>query len=205
MEKLEEAIIVTLEQHPGLSDRELTDALLGFNKSTQPVNQGCRALEMQGEIIRKPREDGLVGSWLSTRCLARVPQSDFKGEGAGGLSDKRMKQILEKYLLALGWYPEIQWRYTGGVDIEAKLGSQRWVIEVKNPPYPALNPNDTFVAVLGEILQRMDHGNSKYSIAIPDAEPFRRLWRRLPSLARGRTGITALFVNPSGLVSEKTD
>jgi len=45
-------------------------------------------------------------------------------------------------------------------------------------------------------------GHGRYSIALPDLPQFRGLWSRLPSLAKSRTQITALFVKASGEVDE---
>lgn len=59
-----------------------------------------------------------------------------------------------------------------------------------------------FLGVLGELLQRMSDPEAKYSIALPDLPQFRRLWDRLPAQAKGRTGISALFVNDSGRIEE---
>jgi hypothetical protein len=52
-----------------------------------------------------------------------------------------------------------------------------------------------FLAVLGEIQQRMDDGEARYSIAFPDMAQYRGLWERLPPLAKARTKVTALFVS----------
>jgi hypothetical protein len=57
-----------------------------------------------------------------------------------------------------------------------------------------------FVAILGEMLQRMDDPNARYSIALPDLAQFRGLWERLPRLAKTRTRISALFVDAKGHV-----
>ena len=59
-----------------------------------------------------------------------------------------------------------------------------------------------FIAVLGETLQRMDDANAKYSIALPDMPQFCGLWNRLPRLAKDRTRISMLFVDPDGRVRE---
>jgi hypothetical protein len=78
----------------------------------------------------------------------------------------------------------------------------RWIIEVKGSR--SHNPLcvNYFLLVLGEIFQRMDVPNCKYSVALPDIEQFRRLWERLPLLAKNRIGITALFINLNGNVTE---
>ncbi len=62
--------------------------------------------------------------------------------------------------------------------------------------------NNYFLSVLGEILQRMEDPHVKYSIAFPDMEKYRRLWKELPNLAKERTKITALFVTDQGKINE---
>ena len=59
-----------------------------------------------------------------------------------------------------------------------------------------------FLGVMGELLQRMNNPDAKHSIALPDLPQFRKLWSRLPALAKQRTGISALFVDASGRVEE---
>jgi hypothetical protein len=120
------------------------------------------------------------------------------------LSEKRIKQILNDFLVSQGWNPQIDWGPAHGIDIEARRGTMRWIIEVKVSEPQDEKVVDAFVSVLGEILQRMDDTRIKYSIALPDTEPFRRLWKRLPALAKNRIRITALFVNPSGNVVQRT-
>lgn len=55
--------------------------------------------------------------------------------------------------------------------------------------------------MLDETLQRIDDPQARYSIALPDLPQFRGLWERLPSLAKERTIIDALFVDSGGIVS----
>jgi hypothetical protein len=117
-------------------------------------------------------------------------------------AEKRIKKALESYLNAEGWKTEIAWGSAHGIDIHAQRDRQTWVIEVKTWEDLDRSPIDSFVSVLGEILQRMDDPHTKYSIALPDVEPLRRLWGRLPELAKARMGITALFVDPAGAVTE---
>ncbi len=50
-------------QHPGMSDRELTDALLGKGKHPSQVNQEARLLEGRGKITRRTRADGVIGNY----------------------------------------------------------------------------------------------------------------------------------------------
>ncbi len=121
------------------------------------------------------------------------------------LSEKRTKQILGEFLTSEGWDPRIAWGPNHGIDIQAERGAARWIIEVKIPEPLDSGVVEAFVSVLGKILQRMHDPATRYSIAVPDTEPFHRLWERLPILVKKRVGITALFVNPSGMVDERTD
>ena len=59
-----------------------------------------------------------------------------------------------------------------------------------------------FLGVLGRLLQQMSDPQAKYSVALPDLPRFRRLWIRLPELAKRRTGFSALFVDDAGRVEE---
>ena len=86
--------------------------------------------------------------------------------------------------------------------MDAHSGLSRWIIEVKGQgSRPEMRVN-YFLGILGELLQRMSDPQARYSIALPDLPQFRRLWERLPSLAKERTGISALFVASSGKVEE---
>ena len=79
---------------------------------------------------------------------------------------------------------------------------KKWIIEVRG--CVSLNPMRVyyFLSILGELLQRMNDPDARYSIALPDLKQFRGLWQRLPELAKSRTAISALFVDISGRVKE---
>jgi hypothetical protein len=119
------------------------------------------------------------------------------------LPERNVKQIVKAFLASEAWNTDVAIGATSPADIEARRGIHRWIIEVKGSEY--LNPPiaDSFVSILGRVLQRMNDPKCKYSVALPDAKPFHRLWERLPALAKDRTGITALFVNPAGSVTER--
>jgi hypothetical protein len=53
-----------------------------------------------------------------------------------------------------------------------------------------------------ELLQRTADPNAKHSIALPEMPQFRRLWERLPPLAKSTSSISALFVDKDGHVVE---
>jgi hypothetical protein len=51
----------------------------------------------------------------------------------------------------------------------------------------------------------MDNPNAKHSIVLPDKYQFQRLGDRLSETAKIRTGITALFVDLKGIVTERSE
>lgn len=65
MATVKENMLSLLERKPGLSDREITDHLLGKSAPQQGVNTIARKLAAEGLIIREKREDGRIGNYLS--------------------------------------------------------------------------------------------------------------------------------------------
>jgi len=199
---LEARIISLINEKPGLTDRQIADELLGKEKHQSPVNIGCRALEQKGIVIRKIREDERIGNYPSGKALPEARTKTVK-ISSGKLSEDDIKKILESDLQKAGWSTDVAYGGQHGIDIDAHRGKERWIIEVKGPGSLDAMRVNYFIGILGEILQRMNDPNAKYSIALPDLEQFRRLWKRLPALAKERTGISILFVNWEGRIIEE--
>jgi hypothetical protein len=123
-------------------------------------------------------------------------------KNTGYLPEKKMKYILEEFLASQGWFRENSEFDYHDIDLQVRRGEEMWRIEIKSAFTLTHEIINSFVSVLGQTLQRMDDENYKYSIALPDTKPFRRLWERLPPLVKSRTGITALFVHETGRVEE---
>lgn len=198
-------MLLVLARDPGSTDRALTDQILGRDVSQQAVNRAARALASAGRLIRRPRPDGKIGNYPTARLAA--PQRVGNSEPATGTkvvwpSEDAVKRRLQTWLKEAGWQVDVRWGHGHGVDVDASRGSERWRIEVKGGG--SLHPMrlNYFLAVLGELLQRMDDPKARYSIAVPDMKQFRSLWSRLPAVARTRTQITALFVASSGAIQE---
>ncbi|MUG21797.1 MarR family transcriptional regulator [Paenibacillus macerans] len=204
---LKDKIINHLKEKDGLTDREITDVILGKNEPQQAVNQACRALVHKGIIKRINRRDGLIGNYLVVDGIPTEPSPDVERvknskEESLVFKEDTLKEVLRNYLHKDGWETQIAWGRTTGIDINAIRGNERWIIEVKGlGSSSAMNVN-YFLGVLAETLQRMDDPNAKYSIALPDVKQFRNLWSRLPLLAKKRTGITAMFIDGQGNVNE---
>ncbi len=201
---LAEKIVELLKNKPGLSDRQLTDELFGVGKPQQPVNIACRELEKKGILTRKKIEENPIGNYLTGQELIVWSQQMERSsdEIVENFSEDAIKRTLESWLITQGWKVKVAWGHIYGSDIEAIKGNQRWIIEVKGQG--SRNPMrvNYFLGILGETLQRMEDPLSKYSIALPDMQQFRNLWKRLPLLAKSRTGITAIFINEDGDINE---
>jgi len=113
-----------------------------------------------------------------------------------GLShnEDKVKVRLEKWLVQSGWRCDVKYGNSRGIDIEAKKGPDRWIIEVKGYSPNDVQNRNSFLYVLGDLLMKMDDRSAKYSLALPDVPQYRRLWEGLPRLAKGRSCITCLFV-----------
>lgn len=200
-----------MARYAGLSDREITDTLLGPVAPQQAVNQACRALVTRGAVRRSQRADGRLGNYLAVASSLEPTGADPPGRprksrptpaASAGLSEDAIKHALRAYLERDGWQVEVAWGKRHGTDIVAMRGSQRWHIEAKGSgSRPEMRVN-YFLAILGELLQRTTDPSAKHSIALPEMRQFRRLWERLPPLAKSRTGISALFVDEDGHVVE---
>ncbi|WP_343081443.1 hypothetical protein [Ostreiculturibacter nitratireducens] len=217
MSTLKEEIVGLLNQRPGLTDREITNALRGLSANQQPVNSACRELEASKVLARARRRpsDNLIGNYLTGHALgdggpttkqpSQAQTGARKVTSEGDLSEDEIKKLLAVWLANAGWEAHIAWGKTAGIDIDARRDGERWIIEAKGPgSRPPMRVN-YFLAVLGETLQRMNDEAAAYSIAFPDMKQFRGLWDRLPTLAKQRTGISALFISSDGTVDHVTD
>lgn len=200
-------IDATIQLTPGLTDRELTDRILGAALHPSPINQACRLMASKGLLSRRLRADGRIGNYrIGAEPKAPVisPVSDSARAERVDLSEDDVKRHLSRWLEAAGWAVTVAWGKARGADIVARRANLCWIIEAKGAG--SLQPMrvNYFLAILGETLQRMDNPGAKYSIAIPDLAQFRGLWHRLPDLAKQRTGITAVFVSLDGQIEECT-
>jgi hypothetical protein len=198
---LPEELIEAVKAKPGQTDRELTNGLRGRAAPQQPINIAARRLAEKKLIVRRKRpEDGLVGNYPGdapipdVKLVARAtPNHDVEA-----LSEDELKNDLERWLSLAGWESQIAWGKARGIDIDAKRGTERWIIEVKGPGSRQPMRVNYFIGILGETLQRMADPNAAYSIALPDLAQYRGLWERLPALAKARTKISLLLVSVNG-------
>ncbi len=155
-------------------------------------------------MSRRLRHDGKLGNYPAGATKDSQPSSESHSEASStdSLAEDEVKRRLQAWLEAADWKVTVVWGRGQGIDIDARRGDRRWVIEVKGRGSRDAMRTNYFLGVLGELLQRMNSPKAKYSIALPDLPQYRRLWGRLPALAKRRTDISALFVADSGQVEE---
>lgn len=205
MAMMKDKILSAIKANPGQSDREITDLLLGEQVGQQVINQAARALEAQGTIDRRKRQDGKIGNfpvegeYLSNLAgVSNKPHPAVKKE-IPVMSEDEVKQKVKDWLVTDGWKVSVKWGHDRGKDIEAKRGEEKWIIEAKGSGSRNEMRNNYFLVALGEILQRMNDQTTHYSVAFPNLEKFRRLWAELPSLVKKKMAISALFVGTNGV------
>lgn len=204
MASLPQRILELLRQTPGLTDRQLTNQLSGTAAAQQPVNIAARGLAKKGRLTRKRREDGLIGNYLNAAEAPDHEAPKTAPASPDNLSEDRLKYHLREWFRSQGWEAHVAWGRERGIDITAVRNDEKWIVEVKGiGSRPEMRVN-YFIGILGETLQRMNDPNARYSISLPDVPQFRRLWDRLPTLAKQRTQISALFVSAKGDITEVT-
>ena len=200
MATLKDEIRSLLAVTSGLTDREITDRLRGAKVRHQPTTVVCRELVRAGELDRRTRGDGLTGNYpVGSGTDARM------GARADQLGEDEVKGALERWLGDEGWASSVAWGQQQGIDVEATRGDERWVIEAKGCGSRDQMRDNYFKMVLADALRRMDDPEARYSITLPDMRQYRRLWDRLPALAKKRTRISALFVDDTEAVRQEAE
>lgn len=209
-------IVSTLSKLGAMCDDCLSSA--SMVKPRQTVNTECRFLEQENALTRSkqlcPRcklskitnHLESTGKQVVEKLSASRPDpatlSAIKNHDVEALSEDEIKQVLSDWLSNDGWDVKVAWGRTPGIDVEATRGSERWVIEAKGPGSRQPMRVNYFIGILGETLQRMDDPEAQYAIALPDLQQYRRLWGRLPELAKKRTKISILLVSLSGEIEQ---
>jgi hypothetical protein len=121
----------------------------------------------------------------------------FAYPGELQLAEDSVKQAVEAALSAAGWTVDTRRGHTHGIDIEARSGDRRLVLEAKGEgSRPAMRVN-FFLGALGELLQRMTAPEARYGLALPAHRQFVSLVLRLPEWVRARLDLCFFLVRPA--------
>lgn len=201
---VKESIMDYINEHPGATDGDIR---LHLQKTHQTINQACRNLQSNGYLIRKNNfeRENLIGNYPTDKvyipdcATSQIEKLNLHSKFE--LQEDEIKSILNNYLVSDGWDVKVAWGHQKGIDIDATKENKRWIIEVKGPGTRQAMRVNYFIAILGEILQRMDDVDARYSIAFPDMEQFRMLWNKLPELSKERTKIDLILVDNEGNIN----
>lgn len=116
------------------------------------------------------------------------------------LTEDRLKEAMVAWLESDGWTTTVAWGRQRGIDIDARRGDERLVLEAKGEAPPGAQQANYFLGAIGELVQRMDDPAARYGLALPDHRQYRGLVDRLPALARARLRLEVWFVDAGGRV-----
>jgi len=181
-------------------DDDVIAAQLGVVR--QQVNQTCRRLETQGVLRRVPGPDSKLVNQLRPAADARpgaaaVPASSPRTAPAADparVSEDEVKAAVKQHLEAQGFSVSVAWGRQRGIDIDARRGDERWVVEAKGAAPRGPQQVNYFLGALGELVQRMHDAAARYALALPDDPQYRGLVNRLPAVGRRRLDLTVFFV-----------
>jgi hypothetical protein len=142
------------------------------------VGSSCDYHELGESNKMQWRRDRKIGNYPggqvlldASETISSIPDLDQGPDSE--LSEADVKRKVEAWLGASGWQVQVIWGRGRGIDIEAQRDGQRWVIEAKDcGSLDAMRVN-YFLAILGELLQRMSDPDARYSLALPDLKQFR--------------------------------
>ena len=114
------------------------------------------------------------------------------------LTEEQVKIFINDYYKKRGYHTTVAWGHSRGADIIAQKENERIIVEVKGCGSRQQMRVNYFLAMIGEILQRMDSEESEYYIALPKIQQYENLWHKLPTLAKQRTSIKLILVDENG-------
>ncbi len=123
----------------------------------------------------------------------------YKGKTAGfiGLGEDDVKDALKSALERMSYDVKVCWGKKHGRDIEATLGSARFVIEAVGEGSSRQHLGNNFLRVLGESLLRMTDENVSYAIALPAHSSYVELVLKIPTRVRLALRLDFYLVRPS--------
>lgn len=96
MATLPKQILSLIVRSPGLTDREITNALRGVGAPQQPINQAARSLESQGILVRLRRDDGSIGNYVTEKKMPMAPCPDLSSNNSIRVGPRQLFDIVEE-------------------------------------------------------------------------------------------------------------
>lgn len=117
MASFAERLIALVRERPGMTDRELTEILKDKREQTAQVNQEARLLEGRGILVRRRREDVLIGNYPGDHSMAASPHAPKPAikQTPERLSEDEIKEALAAWLTSRKWRVSVMWGSARGV------------------------------------------------------------------------------------------
>jgi hypothetical protein len=132
------------------------------------------------------------------RAVVEQPSPSLAGDR---ITEDAVKLAVKRDLEAEGWRVEVRWGRDRGIDIDARRGNERLIVEAKGEAPPGPQQVNYFLGALGELVRRMTEPMARYGLALPDNAQYRGLVGRLPAYARERFRLDVFFVDGGGQVT----
>ncbi len=225
METHRERILRYLRTQPaGVDDDSLAKALQISERQT--VNKICRTLRDKRLVVREydPVVGKIVNRLIDhsidqahtppplpsttatvtitgRACLVPLNGKEavlgFAYSGELELTEDQVKAAVTAVLQAAGWSVDVRWGHAPGIDIEARRGAERLMLEAKGEGSRSAMRVNYFLGALGELLQRMDSPDAVYGLVLPAHRQFVRLVLRLPDWVKARLDLRFFLVRPT--------
>lgn len=122
----------------------------------------------------------------------------FAYAGETAITEDEVKAAIDAALRQDGWETDVRWGHVHGIDIMARRGDNRLVLEAKGEGSRSAMRVNYFLGALGELLQRMETPDSQYGLVFPAHRQFVGLILRLPTWVRDRLQLHFYLVRPEG-------
>lgn len=193
MSGLRDKVVEFVRAHPSATQKEIAEGIFGLGAPQPRANGLVRALVADGTLIESNSRPKTYG------CADGAPAKEpVEPQPKTLMGEDFVKESVKAWLEAQGFTVRVAYGREHGIDIEAFRDSERWIIEAKGSASRPEMWTNFFHNALGQIAIRMQDPSARYGLAMPDCQQYRRLWKKVPLLARERMRLSGLFVDEAG-------
>ena len=165
-----------------------------------PADQRPRRQDRQratGRVTHQTPEPGLL-----LEAAALTPGPLVLGRGGGNrITEDEVNEATRAHLTALGFDVAVTWGHLRGINVDPPAPPAAAATSSRPRPRSARtgrSRSTTFLAMVGELVQRMDVPHASYGIARPANRHYSGLVDRFPPRARGRLKLVVVWVSRQG-------
>lgn len=180
-------------------DEKIVNRWIGPPMTTAPSAPLTTSAETPRQPKDSSRESGLAR--LTVAVIALQSDEDLRGfayNGDTAISENTVKDVMKAALEAQGWRVTKAEDRNRNIVLDATRKQERLVIEAKGEGGYHQMRGNYFHEALGALLQRMEHGEPSYGMALPANRNFAGLIARLPVWVRRQLQLHFYVVRPAG-------